>query len=55
MAEIIPKRPQDAFRNLWKPLNSIKFRPTADTLYVHVPVARIEKTSEELSCLHFYT
>jgi len=43
------------FWKLSKHWNIISFRTTADTVNVHVPVARIRKPSKQLGCLHFYT
>jgi hypothetical protein len=43
MAEIILKKPQNAYLHLSKHWNIIRFRATAETLYVHLPVVRIAK------------
>ena len=47
--------PGKTFWKLSKHWNVITFRTTADTVHVHVPVARIRKPSKQLGCLHFYT
>jgi len=43
MASVILKKPTKEFWNLSKHWNVIRFRAIADTLYIHVSVALIEK------------
>jgi hypothetical protein len=55
MAEIVLKNPQKSIREFDETSEPISLRAAADTLQVHVAVARIVKPSKKLGCLEFYT